>query len=55
MQFLLGVRFVCHRVGANPLADEKARSLERDVQRRDAQIVVVKFKNKQKISNPVFV
>ena len=41
-------------VVANPVADEKARSLERVVQRRDAQIVVAVVKNK-KYQTPIFV
>jgi hypothetical protein len=40
-QFLLGARFVCYRVVANPVADEKARSLE-----RGAHVAVV-VKNKK--------
>ena len=42
------------RAVANPVADEKARSLERVVQRRDAQIVVAVVKNK-KYQTPMFV
>ena len=41
-------------VVANPVADEKARSLESDAQSRDVQIVVAVVKNK-KYQTPIFV
>ena len=50
----IGTNRECTGVVANPVADEKARSLERVVQRRDAQIVVAVVKNK-KYQTPIFV